>query len=157
MIYLIQAITIIFAYALAKHDAPAVSHFENWSATPKEIAVFHRYNVWIKGCYCFVIFSIVFWLDTVVNGINAGLVSAGWIYLLFDPILNISRTQKRKWDYLGMNDADGRFWNGLFTISKGKSKFRKIIYAAFYFMKSHVGKIKAAILFLLIILANIFL
>lgn len=125
MFYLIQAISVLFAFSMAKHDAPAVSAFEFHGISPNAQSIFHRYNFWNKVTFCLVAACSMFegdFLWSVVEMILGGLVSAAWIYLLFDIILNVSRLPKKKWNYLGLNDADGRFWNGTFGRYSGTIK-----------------------------------
>lgn len=115
-----QLTTILFAIFCAKHDAPAVSRFEYSGVSKEEMAAFHRWNLGIKGAYCFAV-SLAHWYDwqeMLFSGVSAAL----WIWLLFDPVLNISRKPRRPWDYLGMNDRDGRTWNRLFGRAAGKVK-----------------------------------
>lgn len=114
-----QVVAILFAIAVAKHDAPAIIHFYDYLASPLFIARFHRYNFWLKFLFCVVVSLLAspYWPDGLFYGLASGL----WIWLVFDPALNIS-SGKQKWDYLGLNDADGRFWNGLFGRNSGKIK-----------------------------------
>lgn len=132
MIYIIQAIAALFAFVLAKHDGPAVTVFEDKGITPLQMAVFHRYNNWVKFFFCIAASSVFawVWIDMILTGILSFL----WIYLVFDPALNKSRPG-RSWDYMGSNDADGRRWLKWF----GKN----------------AGEKKAVILLLLIIVINI--
>jgi len=116
MIWFIQILAIQFAISLAKHDAPAVSQFEHYGLANKQMARFHRYGWWAKLLFCLVAAIIpAQWPNTdllaiAVRGLMAGL----WVYLVFDPALNLCRSPRRKLLYLGLNDADGRFWNGTF-------------------------------------------
>lgn len=125
MFYLIQVISIWFAFSMAKHDAPAVSSFEFHGIDVHQQSIFHRYNFWNKVSFCFVAacsmyeYDFLWSLDDMFFG---GAIAAAWIYLLFDPILNICRKPKKKWHYLGLNDADGRFWNGTFGRYSGTIK-----------------------------------
>lgn len=131
MIYLIQALSILFAIVLAKHDGPAVITFERYGVLPQTMAVFHRYNVWAKIFFCIVISLIPAW--NWVDMAYSGILSFLWIYLVFDIALNLSRG--REWNYLGSNDGDGRRWKRIF--------------------KSNPGLIKAIVLSVLIAAVNI--
>lgn len=104
---------------LAKHDAPAVIEFENDGVDNKLMSIFHRYNFWVKVLFCAVagLVASPYWIDSLFYGLTSAL----WIYLVFDPALNLNRP-KVKWHYLGLNDADGRFWNGTFGKNSGKIK-----------------------------------
>ena len=121
MIWLIQILAIQFAISLAKHDAPAVTQFEHYGLANKQMARFHRYNTWTKFFYCAAACLAMYknwWMMAAAGGL-----SALWIWLLFDPALNVTRSPKRSFFYLGLNDADGRFWNGTFGRNSGKVKF----------------------------------
>lgn len=132
-VLLVQVISIAFAVIAAWISAPIVTRFENKGATPHKMAVLHWWTAFVK-----VVFGAVMVAQTLPNARLAaftGLFCLLWVYLLFDCILNRLRLPKRPWDYLGLNDRDGRFWNGTF----GRDS----------------GKWKAAILFLLITTLNI--
>lgn len=122
--YISQAIAFLFAIALAKHDAPAVIHFEHYGVPNNELARFHRYNNWVKFFFCLLaaITAIPEWKDMICTG----LVSALWIYLVFDIALNLNRPGKN-WDYIGRNDADGRRWVKWF--GKGAGEMKAVIIA----------------------------
>ena len=119
MIYIIQVISLLFAIVLAKHDGPAITVFEDKGVTPKQMAVFHRYNNWLKFFFCLLAASVFYWewLDMAI----AGVLSFLWIYLAFDIFLNKERPG-RSWDYLGSNDADGRMWIKWFGNGAGEWK-----------------------------------
>lgn len=133
---LIQAIAIQFAIAMAFHDAPAVTNFELNGVTPEAMSTFHRNGWWSKVFFCLICALSPgwgLWLKMAAYGLLSGL----WVYLLFDPVLNRSRRPRRPWDYLGLNDGDGRFWNSIFG--------------------RQAGKIKAVVLLLAIITINVWL
>ena len=131
-LYIVQVLSIAAAIAMAKHDAPAVIHFENKGVDPLTMSKFHRYNVWTKSVFC--ILCAVAGGPVFLDMFYPGILSALWIYLLFDPVLNKNRPG-RGWDYLGTNDADGRRWIKWFG--------------------DNAGEFKAAILLLLIIGINV--
>lgn len=140
MIYLIQAISILFAITLAKHDGPAVSQFEDRGFKDEQtknkwMAVFHRYNNFGKFLWCVGMALIPAWHKEWVDAGFAGLLAFLWIYLIFDPVLNISRTPKRDLYYLGQNDSDGRRWIK-------------------WFGQKNAGKAKAILLSMLVAAAN---
>lgn len=117
-LYITQALSILFAYALAKHDGAAIELFN--SPDPNlQMAKFHRYNNWTKFAFC-LLASLAAFPDLLNMGFN-GLLSFLWIYLLFDPVL--SKSRGKDWDYLGENDADGRRWIKWF--GKGNAGERK--------------------------------
>jgi hypothetical protein len=74
----------------------------------------------LKIIFC-IVCGAIFW-PGVVEMLFAFALSGLCIWLLFDPVLNRSRDRKRAWHYLGMNDEDGKFWNGLFGKNSGKVK-----------------------------------
>ena len=119
LFYGIQVVSIIFAVVLAKHDAPAVIHFENKGVDPLTMAKFHRYNVWVKSLF-HVVCALPF-LPDLKTSIASGLLSFLWVWLLFDIALNKSRPG-RSWDYIGENDADGRRWIEWFGKKAGEWK-----------------------------------
>ena len=119
MIYLIQILSILFAIGLAKHDAPAVIHFEHYGIDNKQMAKFHRYNNWIKFFFCLLASTI--FIPTLVLIFISGLLSFLWIYLIFDIALNKSRSGI-SWDYIGSNDADGKRWINWFGKKAGEIK-----------------------------------
>lgn len=125
MIWLVQILAIQFAISMAKHDGPAVSNFEYYGAGDKDMAVFHRYGWWSKFFFCAAMTIVpAQWPNTdLLDMFFRGLLSFLWIYLLFDPALNRSRKPRKDFFYLGLNDADGRFWNGTFGRNGGKVKF----------------------------------
>lgn len=131
---LLQVISALFAVLVALHDAPAVSnaHFYGW-ASPKYNGQFHAANAALK-----VVFSLMaalpYFADWKLAAV-AFVLSGLWVYLLFDPVLNLARSPKFAWWYLGVNDGDGRRWRAVFG--------------------EKAGKVKAAILFILIIGGNI--
>ena len=112
---LLQAISILFSVAAAVISAPIVSRFEINGATVKQIDKLHSYTFWIKVVVCLVI-MVISW------ELFSGLFFALWDYLLFDVVLNRLRKPKRHWDYLGLNDNSGRFWNGTFGVNAGRWK-----------------------------------
>jgi hypothetical protein len=116
----LQAISFLFAYCLARHNAEPVSHFEFHGTTPKQMKIFHRWNNWTKFFFCCLASSPFY--PAVLQMLSAGVFSFLWIYLVFDPVLNRNRSPKKPWDYLGLNDGDGRFWNGVFGRKSGKWK-----------------------------------
>lgn len=118
VIYAVQIISILFAISVAKHDAPAANHFENFGVTPKETSIFHRYNFWLKFFFCLCTSVAVLFISGFTDGLNSGLLSFAWIYLVFDPALNLALKNK-PWYYLGKHDADGRFWLSKFGKNAG--------------------------------------
>ena len=113
-----QILAVIYAVASAKHDAPAILKFRNSGVSSPEMAVFHRYNNWMKAAIC-VLESCAFspfWKDAIFAGLSSFL----WIYLLFDIVVN--KNTGMKWDYIGSNDADGRRWIRIFNGAAGKWK-----------------------------------
>lgn len=120
MIWAIQAISIAFALAMAWHNAPAVSQFEHSGINNLWMARFHRYGWWTRAVFvgiCSLVGPLTWW-----DAGARGLMSFLWVYLIFDIALNRSRIPARLWHYLGLNDADGRFWNGTFGRYAGKIK-----------------------------------
>lgn len=117
-IYIVQAISILFAFGLARHDAPAVLNFEDKGVDPLQMAKFHRYNNWTKFAFCLLAAATGF--PDVLNIGFAGLLSFLWIYLVFDIALNKARG--KSWDYIGSNDADGRRWIKWFGNNAGEIK-----------------------------------
>jgi len=128
MIYVLQILSIQIAISLAKHDAPAVIHFENFGADPVETSRFHRYNSWVKFFFCCACcFIMCDHLSEWMEGIKGGILSFLWIYLVFDIALNMERSKiqaevKRQWYYLGSHDSDGRRWQKWFKKDAGKWK-----------------------------------
>lgn len=119
---MIQLIAILFAIALAKHDAPAVDNMEHFGVlSKKSLDRFHIYNSITKFFFCLGValpFYPIIW-----DALFVGFISFLWIYLIFDIVLNLSRKiTKRKWDYLGENDLDGRRWIKWFGVKAGKMK-----------------------------------
>ena len=124
MFAIIQLLAVLFSVAVAKHDAPAVNHFENYGFSSDKqlrdaLRQFHNNNWWLKFFFCagVAVPAIPNWIEAVCSGLLAGL----WVYLLFDIVLNLNRPG-RKWYYLGNNDKDGRFWIKLFGRNAGKIK-----------------------------------
>lgn len=111
MIIIIQIISILFALSCAWHDGPAVTRFENAGIDADGMKKFHRYNGWLKFLFslaCALVFQHNIRLSVLVL-----LLSATWVYLLFDPALNLVRLPKRKWDYLGISNFSDRFWRSM--------------------------------------------
>lgn len=116
----IQVISALFAIFCAKHDAPAVSRFEFGGVSKGEMKAFHFWNNCLKAGFCAIV-AYGYYPDLRLAAFSGGL-AALWIYLLFDPVLNISRNPRKPWHYLGLNDGDGRLWNGLFGSGAGRWK-----------------------------------
>lgn len=119
-----QACAVGFAIVLAKHNAPTVLHFEDFgfrseAERNKAMAKFHRYNNWVKGIFCLMAALLLLpdWKESLFAGVLTGL----WIYLVFDIALNKNRPGI-SWDYLGLNDADGRRWIKWFGKNAGEVK-----------------------------------
>lgn len=111
---IVQAASFLFAWSVAKHDAPAVTNFRVKGIEPKDNSVFHRYNVWLKGVFVFMAFL------PSLNLLDAA-ASALWVYLVFDIALNLNRPGFA-WYYVGANDADGRRLTKWFGGNAGKYK-----------------------------------
>lgn len=123
--FIIQGIAILFTIACAKHDAPAVVHFENYGFSTvgqqeKELGKFHNNNSLMKFFFCCA--AALYVLPDWKEAIAVGLITALWIWFLFDIVLNLNRIPIRKWHYLGSHDRDGRTWQKLFGKNAGKVK-----------------------------------
>ncbi|MGQ0738639.1 MAG: hypothetical protein ACT4OJ_06225 [Bacteroidota bacterium] len=120
MIYILQVVTILFSLAIAKHDAPAVDHFEFYGPQTGQMKAFHKWNLVLKFFFCLLASIPLYplWLDMLIAFGLSGL----WVWLTFDIFLNRFRAIKQPWDYLGSNDADGRRWIKLFGDSAGELK-----------------------------------
>ena len=135
----IQILAILFSFFSAKHDSVAVNHFEGYGflndiQLRQNIKVFHSSNSWMKFFFCCA--AALYGLPDCKEAIAVGLITALWIWLLFDIILNLNRIPVRKWYYLGSNDKDGRRWQRMF----GKNG----------------GMVKALVLFVFIVAVNLF-
>lgn len=121
----IQVISFTFSVLAAAIGAPIVSRFEfsGGSDIVRKMTLLHRYTFLAKAFFCIAMAAIVF-VITRNYGYAAisGLLGALWIWLTFDILLNRMRKPKRPWDYLGLNDGDGRFWNSVFGKQSGKFK-----------------------------------
>lgn len=122
---MIQVIAIQFAVACAIHDSVAVNHFEGYgfrtdNQLKHELAKFHSSNSWMKSFFCCA--ASLYALPDWITAIATGLVSALWIWFLFDIALNSNRNPKRQWYYLGSHDNDGNRWKKIFGKSAGKWK-----------------------------------
>lgn len=122
----IQAAAILFTLFAAKISAKIVTRYENKGATIHQMTLLHRYTFLIKLAYC--IGTAAIFIPDLKGAAFSGLLAALWIYIIFDPLISIWRIPKRPWHYLGLNDADGRFWNG--TFGKNAGKFKAAILAA---------------------------
>lgn len=120
----ITFLSFCFAVFAALHDAPVVMSWEeSGQVTPKEMARFHRYNAWLKFIFCLSV-SICgsAGIDhRLILMLFLGLLSFLTIYLVFDIALSVIRPG-RSWDYLGVNDGDGRRWIKWFGKNAGKWK-----------------------------------
>lgn len=119
-ILIIQLLAIVFAVACAYHDAPAVSNFERNGVTGVDLARFHHNNALLKTIFCVAV-ALSQYPNVQLEAFSGGL-AALWIWVIFDPVLNLKRHPSRPWDYLGLNDWDGQFWNGVFGQNSGKWK-----------------------------------
>ena len=123
--FIIQGIAILFAFFSARHDSVAVNHFEGYGflndyQLRQNIKVFHASNSWMKFFFCCA--AALYCLPNWIEAIAVGLITALWIWFLFDIILNLNRIPIRKWHYLGSHDRDGRTWQKLFGKNAGKVK-----------------------------------
>jgi hypothetical protein len=116
----LQVISILFPIAAAVISAPIVTRYENSGTDVRRMTLLHRYTFLIKSIYVGAWTASCYghWREM---AFTFGL-SSMWIYLLFDIVLNRMRRPARPWDYLGLNDGDGRFWNGTFGHGAGKWK-----------------------------------
>lgn len=131
----VQAISVAFAVITAAISAPIVTRFERNGATVRQMTLLHRYTALVKIAFGLVV--VLQALPDLHRAAFSGVFAFLWVYILFDPLLSRFRRPKRPWHYLGLNDGDGRFWNGTF----GRD----------------AGKWKAAILLTLITLTNLYL
>lgn len=123
--FIVQAVVAVFAVVTAFHDAPAVQVFRYHGVSNKEMAQFHRYNVWLKFLFCVV--AALAAGPKLVTMIFTGLVCATWVYLLFDIAINV-RTGK-KWSYISIDNANGRTWYRWFWKSAGQVKAALLLLA----------------------------
>jgi hypothetical protein len=126
-LYIVQALSIWAAFVFAWKDVPAVRKFHNDGASPEEMAGFHR-NGWVIKVFFCILAGLVF-KDNYLFGGFSFILSGLWIWLLFDPVLNVSRDQGFTWDYLGLNDADGRRWRKWFGDKKA-GKWKAVVLSA---------------------------
>lgn len=104
---------------MARHDAPAVLHFEFYGVTTKDMAKFHLWNGLLKLFFIAAVALAAY--PKIIPMIFFGIVSALWVYFIFDIALNMNRPGKG-WDYLGSNDKDGRMWMKWFGKNGGEIK-----------------------------------
>ena len=120
-LYIVQALSIWAAFVFAWKDVPSVREFHNDGVSPEEMAKFHKNGSFLKFLVC-ILAALVF-KDNYLFAGTAFFLTGLWIWLLFDPVLNVCRDQGFAWDYLGLNDADGRRWIKWFGQEKaGKMK-----------------------------------
>ncbi len=119
-LYIVQALSIWAAFVFAWKDAPSVRKFHNDGVSPEEMAKFHKNGSFLKFMVC-ILAALVFKDNYLFAGASS-LLSGLWIWLLFDPVLNVSRKQGIEWDYVGENDADGRRWRKWFGPEKAGRK-----------------------------------
>lgn len=124
VIIFISICSAAFAILLARHDEPAVT-LANKLAKPEDwqMAIFHRYNWWVKFCFCL----MASWagIPSLLVMFSFGMLAFLWIYLIFDPALSVFRPGF-SWNHIGDNDADGRRWIKWFG-SKNAGRWKAVI------------------------------
>lgn len=104
MIYILQILALVFAYACARHDVPAVDNFTFYGSNKKHQSAFHRYNWILKACYVTAVWLLHSW--------ELGVMSFVIIWGLFDPVVAICRTvytpPKKPWYYLSTGNFTDR-------------------------------------------------
>lgn len=130
-IYILQALSVLFAWALARLQGPTIDHIEHAGGPPRVWVALHKYGVWLKFIFitggAAAVLAIgwhrypqpfPFWKSLI-----SGLLAFSWIYLIFDIVLNLTRTMiKRPWYYIGTNDNNGKLLKKWFGENAGKVK-----------------------------------
>lgn len=123
---IISLCSIGFAIMLAAHDEPCVTYMENYVHKKDwEMDRFHRYNAWTKFFAClgfaFIGVKIQLTWHCFFLIFSNGMLAALFVWLVFDPALSIMRPG-RNWDYIGINDDDGKRWTKWFGKNAGEYK-----------------------------------
>ena len=126
-LYIVQALSIWAAFVFAWKDAPSVREFHNDGVIPEDMAKFHKNGSFLKFLVC-ILAGLIFKDNYLFGGFSFALCGL-WIWLLFDPVLNLARKQGLTWDYLGLNDADGRRWRKWFG-EKNAGKWKAVVLSA---------------------------
>lgn len=104
MLYLTELFTFLFAYAIARHDVPAVDNFTYYGSTTKHQSMFHGSGFLTKLFYLANITTIVYLTKGILPSVYVLLCSALIIWVVFDPVIAITRTvytpPKKPWYYL---------------------------------------------------------
>ena len=128
-----QGMAIVVALSMGRHDATAIKVFhENGWGGKNENWWFHQTNNLTK--FLFVILLATTAAPDIMAMVFVGITSALWIFLYFDIATGAWGHAKDPF-YLGQNDDNGNWWRKSF----GKD----------------AGKIKAAILFLILLGLNL--
>lgn len=107
----VQLLIGLVAYALGRHDVPAVDNFTFYGSTPKHQTDFHRFNWVAKGA---LVASLSLLASAVSWQIALWLAAANTalIWGLFDPVVAIFRTvftpPKKPWYYLSTGNRTDR-------------------------------------------------
>lgn len=105
MIIPIEIISLVFAYAMARHDVPAVDNFTQYGSNKKHQSAFHGWGLVSKTCYVLAMSYAAYWFTkdlkqaTILFTINTLI-----IWAVFDPVIAIYRSvftpPKKPWYYL---------------------------------------------------------
>ena len=103
MIYVIQILSFLFAFACAVHDCPAIDNFTFYGSDEKQQKRFHLFNGLLKSCFVGAVFICGGWMTATLSALI--------IYMVFDPVVAIFRTvftpPKKPWYYLSTKGIDG--------------------------------------------------
>lgn len=132
-----QGMAIVVALSMGRHDATAIKvfHEKGWGGK-RENWWFHQTNNLTK--FLFVVLLATTAAPDIRAMVFVGIASALWIYLFFDMATG-KWGHACSWWYIGQNDDNGNWWRRTFKT----------------FPSRDVGKIKAAILFLIILGFNL--
>jgi hypothetical protein len=131
MIFLAIILTALFTNALAHMQGPTVAHIEERGAPPFVYDALHQFGAYTKFFFLVAVASVVFcWHfhaglgEAIKRGIGSGLICFFAMWALFDPMLNKARPEglPRSWDYISINDSDGKRWIRWFGEKAGRIK-----------------------------------
>lgn len=120
MIYIIQILSLLFAFRIGVHDAVAINGFIRCGSKPKEQIRFHSSNWQLKAIVCLALslFFYPHWQPMMAAFILCGLI----VWIVFDPIVARYRMNKQAWYYLTTGNIVDRILLHIFGKKAGVYK-----------------------------------
>lgn len=119
MIIAVHILSILFAIFNGRHDVPAVDAFTDHGSAEKPQSMFHRNNLAMKSTFVFALFIIPvlivpFSFEGTFEFAIAAIAGGLDVWIVFDPVVALVRSNKQAAFYLSNNSIDRRLkqWLG---------------------------------------------